>query len=123
MEDLWKNIPEFPQFKDLSLEEKPLLDAVFVQSPPVISEFTFTNLFIWRHAYQIKVSRLQNFILLLGEGGASSFFFPTVGEGDVVKCYRFRENGKEGWKLAQCGYHNRELLCIWKKKKETGQKS
>jgi hypothetical protein len=24
--------------------------------------------------------------------------------------------------LVQSGYHNRELLCIWKKRKETGEK-
>jgi len=34
----------------------------------------------------------------------------------------FREKGKEGWELVQSGYHNRELLCIWKKKKEAGEK-
>jgi hypothetical protein len=88
MKELWKIVPEFPQFKELSLEEKPLLDAAFNRFPPVISEFTFTNLFVWRHAYQIKISRLQNFFLLLAEGGSSSFFFPMAGEGDVVKCYR-----------------------------------
>ena len=27
----------------------------------------------------------------------------------------FLEKGKEGWELVQSGYHNRELLCIWKK--------
>ena len=32
----------------------------------------------------------------------------------------FREKGKEGWELVQSGYHNRELLCIWKKVKEAG---
>jgi hypothetical protein len=30
----------------------------------------------------------------------------------------FRDKGKEGWELVQFGYHNRELLCIWKRKKE-----
>jgi hypothetical protein len=30
----------------------------------------------------------------------------------------FREKGKEGWERVQSGYHNRELLCIWKKRKE-----
>jgi hypothetical protein len=34
----------------------------------------------------------------------------------------FDEKGKEGWELVQCGYHNRELLCIWKKKKEAREK-
>jgi hypothetical protein len=30
----------------------------------------------------------------------------------------FREKGEKGWELVQSGYHHRELLCIWKKKKE-----
>ncbi len=30
----------------------------------------------------------------------------------------FRERGEQGWELVQSGYHNRELLCIWKKRKE-----
>ena len=30
----------------------------------------------------------------------------------------FREKGEDGWELVQLGYHNRELLCIWKKRKE-----
>jgi hypothetical protein len=28
--------------------------------------------------------------------------------------------GQEGWELVQSGYHNRELLCIWKKR--TGER-
>ena len=88
MEDLWKNIPEFQQFKDLSLEEKPLLDTLFKHFPPLLSEFTFTNLFIWRHAYQLKVSRLKNFLCLLSDQEENSFFFPAIGEGDMVVCYR-----------------------------------
>lgn len=31
----------------------------------------------------------------------------------------FSEQGKEGWELVQSGYHHREFLCIWKKKRET----
>ena len=30
----------------------------------------------------------------------------------------FRAKGREGWELVQSGYHNRELLCIWKKRTE-----
>ena len=87
MEDLWRSIPEFPQFKDLSLEERVLIEAAFLQFPPSISEFTFTNFFMWRHAYQLKISRLQNFLCLLSDKGETSFFFPPIGEGDVVECY------------------------------------
>ena len=88
MDELWSGVPKFPQFKDLTLEDKPLFDQVFNQFPPQISEFTFTNLFIWRHAYQIKISRLQNFLCLLSEQRESSFFFPPIGEGDVIECYQ-----------------------------------
>jgi hypothetical protein len=88
MEESWKSVPEFPLFKDLSLEDKPILDFAFKQFPPLISEFTFTNLFIWRHAYQIKISRLQQFLVLFAENSEHPFFFSPIGEGDVVKCSR-----------------------------------
>jgi hypothetical protein len=88
MHEVWRDIPDFPQTKDLSLEEKPLFDGLFSKFPPVISEFTFTNLFIWRHAYRTKISRFQNFLCLLSEQGKDSFFFPLIGQGDAVECYR-----------------------------------
>ncbi len=34
----------------------------------------------------------------------------------------FSERGKQGWELVQSGYHNRELLCIWKKKVDSRQR-
>ena len=88
MDDSWGGVPKFPQFSDLTLEDKPLFDQLFTQFPPVISEFTFTNLFIWRRAYQTKISRFQNFLCLLSEKEESSFFFPPIGEGDVIECYQ-----------------------------------
>ena len=88
MLELPRSIPEFPDFKDIALEDKPVFDELFTRFPPVISEFTFTNLFIWRYAYQMKVSRFQNFLCLLSDRGKDPFFFPTIGEGDVIECYR-----------------------------------
>ena len=88
MEEVWRDIPEFPRFKELSLQEKSSLDKAFAQFPPVISEFTFTNLFIWRHAYRPKISRLGNLLCLLSEQGKNSFFFPPIGGGDVIECFQ-----------------------------------
>ena len=87
MEVPWRGVPEFPQFKELLLEEKPLFDAALSQFPPVISEFTFTNLFIWRHTYEVRISRLKNLICLLAEKKEGPFFFPVIGEGDMIECY------------------------------------
>jgi hypothetical protein len=86
MDDVWGGVPEFPQFNDLTLEDKPLFDRLFTQFPPVISEFTFTNLFIWRRPYQTKISRFRNLLCLLSEQKENIFFFPPIGEGDVVEC-------------------------------------
>lgn len=88
MELSWENLPEFPHLKDLSLEDKSLLDLTFTRFPPSISEFTFTNLFVWRHAYQIKISREKNLLCLFAENGEHPFFFSPIGEGDVVECCR-----------------------------------
>ena len=88
MDELWRDVPEFPHFKELTLEEKPLFDHLFTLFPPRISEFTFTNLFMWRHAYQIKISRFQTLLCLLSDQGESSFFFPPIGKGDMVECYQ-----------------------------------
>lgn len=87
-DELWKCAPEYPLFKGLSLEDKPLFDLAFKRFPPVISELTFSNLFIWRHAYQIKISRLKDFLCLFAENGEHPFFFSPLGEGDVVECCR-----------------------------------
>jgi len=88
MDTLWRGVPEFPQFKELTLEDKPLFDHLFTRFPPQISEFTFTNLFIWRHCYQFKISLLQNFLCLFSHQEENSFFFPPIGEGDVIACYQ-----------------------------------
>lgn len=88
MEESWKSVPEFPLFRSLSLEDKPFFDLAFSRFPPLISEFTFTNLFIWRHAYQLKISRLGHFLCLLAETGEHPFFFSPIGEGDVIECCR-----------------------------------
>src|SRR4030067_2155971 len=88
MEESWKSVPEFPLFRSISLEDKPLFDLAFTRFPPPISEFTFTNLFIWRHAYQLKLSRLRDFLCLFAETGAHPFFFSPIGDGDVIECCR-----------------------------------
>jgi len=88
MDDSCGGVPEFPQFNELALKNKPLFDRLFTQFPPVISEFTFTNLFIWRRAYQTKISRFRNLLCLLAEQGENMFFFPPIGGEDVIECFQ-----------------------------------
>ena len=41
-------IPEFPQFKPLQLEDRDFLGEKIWEYQPQTSEWTFTNLFLWR---------------------------------------------------------------------------
>ena len=71
-------------FTPLSLDHKQEIEALLRQYPPVISELTFTNLYIWRHYYQFQVALQQGFMTLLAQPqGAPPFFFPPVGTGDI----------------------------------------
>ncbi len=100
MNEALGGFPEFPQFRDIRIDDKPVFDDLFSRIPPVISEFTFTNLFIWRHTYHTKAARFQDFLCLLADRAESPFFFPVIGEGDVIKCYQellryLKEKGTE----------------------------
>ncbi|MBI4187289.1 MAG: DUF2156 domain-containing protein [Chloroflexi bacterium] len=82
-------IPEFPQFAPLVLEHKTEVDRAFAEMEPTISEFTFTNLFMWQHYYNISVSRMHGCILFLAEPpGKKPFFYPPWGQGDTGRAAR-----------------------------------
>ncbi|MBI2934503.1 MAG: DUF2156 domain-containing protein [Chloroflexi bacterium] len=89
-------VPTFPEFVPLGLEHKASIDAVFASSEPVISELTFSNLFIWRHYYRIQVSSSGGLLLFLCRPeGKPSFFLPPWGEGDkaaaMQQCLEYLE--------------------------------
>ncbi len=77
-------IPAFPDFVPLGLEHKPEIDAALARVEPVVSELTFTNLFIWRHYYHPRLSLLDGQLLILSQrDGKPPFFFPPWGAGDI----------------------------------------
>jgi hypothetical protein len=74
----------FSLFEPLSLTHQGLVDDFFRRFPPQISEFTFTNLFIWRRHYELQVSVVHDFLTFLGQPpGSAPFLFPPVGGGDI----------------------------------------
>lgn len=77
------NIPSYPLFEPLKKEHKPLFDNAFENYPPEISEFTFTNLYSWRIAYDFQISMLGNLIILKAASGARHRFFSPIGRGDI----------------------------------------
>lgn len=109
-------IPVFPEFVPLGLEHKKEVDAAFKQTEPAISEFTFTNLFIWRHYYKVSLSRYGGFLLLLSRReGKPPFFFPPWGDGDarpvIRQCVEYigRQNESACIERAPGGYVERHV--------------
>jgi hypothetical protein len=77
-----------PEFKDVGFEDKAELDSVFSIEQPEISEYTFTNLFVWRKARGFKICRTGNGILITGKSDNKEFFFPPIGFDDINEGYK-----------------------------------
>ncbi len=50
--------------KSIEITDKKLFDNYFQKYPPVTSELTFTNLFMWRDYYSFKFLEWQNHLLI-----------------------------------------------------------
>jgi hypothetical protein len=77
------DLPLFPDMTPLELAHKPLLDALFAMLQPRVSEFTFTNLYIWRHAYGLQITRFEDdtvALLALRSDPEESFLLAPLGE-------------------------------------------
>ncbi len=75
-------LERFPVFQPVDISQNALFARAFKEDPPLISEFTFTNIFSWRQAYKTSVSSLDGFIILrLGSSDRPSYF-PPIGPGD-----------------------------------------
>jgi len=76
--------PLYPDFKTLTLEDREHITLYFRTSPPVTSELTFTNLFMWRHHYHFAWCLSADALLIAGQtGDGPPFCFPPIGKGDL----------------------------------------
>lgn len=92
-------------FKELEFEDKEVFDEHLRKDPPVISELTFTNLFIWRHKYH-AVWRVREgcLLILMRPEGENPFAFFPVGTGDKAEAldYLGSELGRQFGRARIC---------------------
>ena len=76
-------VPEHPSLTDFSLSHKPLRDSLLAPLNLQASDYTFTNLFIWRHAYGAKLTRMGEVVcfLSLRADPEDSFILAPLGSG------------------------------------------
>ena len=78
-----QEVPPLPGMRPLALEHRDILHPLLAELRPQQSEFTFTNLFIWREAYQLQLARVGEAIAIFSwrADPEDSFVFPPIGPG------------------------------------------
>lgn len=77
------NIPHYPEARELTLEDKPLLDRLFEELQPRISELTFANLYLFRKVHEYRLTQVGDAVVPLGKGYDGSFYFLPPCCGDI----------------------------------------
>lgn len=67
-------VPNFPDFREIRLEDREIFLEALSSHPPKISELTFTNLFIWRNHYRFVWSFHKGAIFVLGNDESGDIY-------------------------------------------------
>ena len=71
-------------FKALELLDKPIFDKYYAAAGCENSEFTFTNMYIWRRAYQIAFYDSGRVLVVKGVWNKQEFYFLPLGDKQAV---------------------------------------
>ncbi len=74
-------LPEFPDFTEIDLSYKDVIRDHLSLCPQEASEYTFTNMFAFRDAYNFKLSLYKDILMVLKDTGPVSLFCPLGGAG------------------------------------------
>ena len=76
------SFPPLPNMSPLTLADREAVSALLLERPRQQSELTFTNLFIWRDAYQLQLSDVGGALAIFSwrADPEDSFLFPPLGE-------------------------------------------
>jgi len=66
--------PQFPQFKPIELTDRDVLREITWRYQPQTSEWTFTNLLIWRSRYGFQWSIYKDWLVMIGKANPEGFY-------------------------------------------------
>ena len=79
---------ELSQAKPINIEDKAIFDKFFQKYPPETSEFTFTNLFMWRNYYNFLFLEYNGHVVLLSNDYLKNRKKPINSDSkDYVYCF------------------------------------
>ena len=69
-------------YKEVALSDRVWMDELFAMSERGALEYSFTTSFLWRHIYQFRVARMNDYLILQSEPKNPTYLFPP-GRGDI----------------------------------------
>jgi hypothetical protein len=89
-------IPVWPAFRPLDINDKSRLDSIFKQLQPRISELTFAGLYLFRTAHDYSLSLIGDSIVVMGKGyDGTSYCLPPLGDNTFGACKLLLDTGME----------------------------
>ena len=95
------DVPLFPDFRPILLEDKKLLAEYLKASEPQISEYTFANLYVWRKSDHAALSKRDNMLLVkvLRYPDSREVLLAPLGSNDIAQTFRDLTHDSGGKKL------------------------
>src|SRR5512136_1288860 len=79
-------VPLYPRFAEITIQDRLAFQEALIQSPPHISEHTFTNLFIWNYYYHFLWCLRDECIWIMARPeGKAPFLLPPIGAGPTAE--------------------------------------
>ncbi len=89
-------------FNPISITDKELFDNYFLKYPPVISEYTFTNLFMWRNYYLFYWKVIEGHLCLISAKKDNELIAcPPIGENPLQAIFKLKEIAESTKKTLQ----------------------
>lgn len=106
------SIPEFPDSREILLDDKPIFDRLFAARPPEISAYTFTNIFAWRESHDAAVSRLGDHLIIHYNPAGRRICLEPLGDGPADQAIEdaFRRSGEHDMEFAYAHSATASLL-------------
>ncbi len=57
-------IPQYPESREIRLEDRPVFDRIFAARSPQLSAYNFTNIFAWREPHNTGLSKIGENIIV-----------------------------------------------------------
>lgn len=76
-------------FKPIGLPDRPVFEEIFARCQPGISEYTFTNLYVWSTSRGFRYVRHEEGLIISAEFEGRRYFMPPVGYEDCEKTFAF----------------------------------